>query len=242
MVTIDQLIPVLKRLRLSGVMHTLDLREEQAREDSQQHREFMYRLLCDEIERRDSKNIATRVKQAGFPGQKVLEEFEFTFNPEIPKARIIDLATCQFIRRAENVLLIGPSGVGKSHIGLALGHRACRAGFRVLYRTADVLLAELRAAEADRSRDRLLTKLSNHDLLIIDDLGLTPLKGEEPINLYELIRARYEKSATIITSNRDIPEWAGLFRDPLLASAAIDRLLHHAHVITLTGKSYRTQR
>ena len=84
MVTIDQLIPVLKRLRLSGVMHTLDLREEQAREDSQQHREFMYRLLCDEIERRDSKNIATRVKQAGFPGQKVLEEFEFTFNPEIP--------------------------------------------------------------------------------------------------------------------------------------------------------------
>jgi DNA replication protein DnaC len=235
----DELVPVLKKLRLSGVLQTLDLRTKEAVEDDLSHSEFLFRLCTDEVERRDSKQLEMRLRRAAFETTKRLDDFEWSFNPKIPKSKIVDLATCGFVEKQENVLLIGPAGVGKSHIGQALGERACRAGHSVLYVTAHRMLSQLRASRADQGWDKRLLRYTAPDVLIVDDLGLRPLEGDEPIDLYEVIRGRYEQGSMVITSNRAIEEWYPLFRDDLMASAAMDRLLHHAHVVVMEGNSYR---
>ena len=139
----------------------------------------------------------------------------------------------------ENMLLVGRAGVGKSHIAQALGQRACRAGHQVVYVSAHELLTQLRSARADATHDRKMLRFTTPALLIVDDLGLRPLVSDEPIDLYEIIRQRYERGSTIFTSNRAIEEWPPLFGDLLLASAALDRLLHHAHVIEMDGDTFR---
>jgi DNA replication protein DnaC len=235
----EDLIPILKKLRLSGVLQTLDVRLRQAVDDDVPHAEFLLRLLTDEAERRDAKQLDTRLRKANFEHRKSLDDFDFTFNPKVPKTKVVDLATCGFIAKHENVCIVGQTGVGKSHIAQAIGHRACLAGHNVIYTAADQMLKELRASRADGSHERRLARYSSVDLLIIDDLGLRALTGEEPLDLYDIIRQRYERASTMITSNRALEEWAPLFNDALLANAAMDRLLHHAHVIEVTGASYR---
>lgn len=235
----DDLIPLLKKLRLSGVLQSLDLRMRQAADDDLAPSEFLFRVLSDEVERRDGKQLESRVRRANFEAMCTLEDFDFHFNPEIPKAKIIDLATCSFVERRENILLVGRTGVGKSHIAQALGHRACRAGHHALYTSAHEMLTSLRAARADASYDRKLLRFTSPEVLVIDDLGLRPLTHDEPLDLYEIVRQRYQHGATIITSNRDVEEWYPLFGDALLASAAMDRLLHNAHVVTMNGDTYR---
>lgn len=235
----DDLVPLLKKLRLSGVLESLELRTRQAVDDDLSHGEFLLRLLSDEVERRDGKQLDVRLRRASFEGPRSIEDFDFHFNPQIPKSKIIDLATCSFVERKQNVLLVGRAGVGKSHIAQALGQRACRAGYQVLYVGAHDLLIQLRAARADASLDRRMLRFTSPDVLVIDDLGLRPLTGDEPIDLYEIIRQRYERGSTIVTSNRAIEEWPPLFGDLLLASAALDRLLHHAHVIEMDGDTFR---
>jgi DNA replication protein DnaC len=235
----DDLIPLLKKLRLSGVLQSLELRTRQAVDDDLPHGEFLFRLLSDEVERRDSKQLDVRLRRASFEGPRSIEDFDFHFNPKIPKSKIIDLATCGFVERKENVLLVGRAGVGKSHIAQALGQRACRAGYQALYMSAHEMLTQLRSARADATHDRKMLRFTSPELLVIDDLGLRPLVHEEPIDLYEIIRQRYERGSTIITSNRAIEEWPPLFGDLLLASAALDRLLHHAHVIEMEGDTFR---
>ena len=239
MAVTDELIPVLKKLRLSGVLHTFDLRRKEAVDESLDYAEFLYRLCQDEVERRESKQLELRLRRASFETTKRLEDFDFRFNPQIPKSKIIDLATAHFVKGRENILLIGPTGVGKSHIAQALGERACRAGASTLYVSAHRMLSTLRAARADQTYDKKLLRYSSPDLLIVDDLGLRPLERDEPIDLYEVIRQRYERGSMIVTSNRAIEEWYPLFLDDLLASAAMDRLLHHAHVIVMDGQSFR---
>lgn len=239
MSTTDDLVPVLKKLRLSGVLQTLELRQQQAVEDNLSLPEFLYRLLHDEVERREAKQLSLRLSRARFEHDKTIEQFDFTFNPEIPKAQVIDLATCNFVDRAEAVLLLGPAGTGKSHLAQAIGNRACRKGHTVLFTPAHRMLAALRGARADGSYDRTLLRFTSPQLLIIDDLGLRPLRDPEPEDLYEVIRHRYEHGAMVVTSNRALAEWYPMFGDPLLASAAMDRLLHHATVMELSGDSYR---
>jgi DNA replication protein DnaC len=242
MSVIDELVPLLKKLKLSGVLHSFELRLREAVEDSLAYEEFVYRLLKDEIERRDQKQLELRVRRASFEHQKTLEDFDFHFNPDIPKSKVLDLATCTFVERQHNVLLLGPTGVGKSHVAQAIGHRACRIGHSVLYVEANDLFRQLRAARADQSYDRKMARFAGFTLLVIDDLGLRPLCDNEPLDLYELIRLRYQKRSTVITSNRDTDELPLLFNDALLASAAMDRLLHDAHVLRLVGDSYRNPR
>jgi DNA replication protein DnaC len=235
----DDLVPILKKLRLSGVLQTLQLRTQQAVEDNLAHPEFLFRLLSDEVERREAKQLGLRLRRANFEHARTLEDFDFHFNPKVPKAKVIDLATCHFVSRRENVLLVGPAGVGKSHLAQALGHRACLAGHTVIYVTTHQMLGQLRSARADHSYDRKLLRFTGPDLLIVDDLGLRPLREWEPEDLYEIIRQRYERGACIFTSNRAIEEWYALFNDELMASAAMDRLLHHAHIVEMEGDSYR---
>jgi DNA replication protein DnaC len=239
MSTTDELVPLLKKLRLSGILQSLELRRRQAVEDSLAHEEFLLRVLADEVERREGKQLDGRLRRACFEQHKTLEDFDFHFNPRVPKSKVIDLGTCSFIDKRENVLFVGPTGVGKSHLAQAIGHRACRAGYSVLFVSAQEVLKQLRAARADDSYDRKLLRFTTPDLLIVDDLGLRPLRGEEPLDLYEVIRGRYEQASTLMTSNRAVEEIGQLFGDPLLASAAMDRLLHHAHIIVMEGDSYR---
>lgn len=236
----DELVPVLKKLRLSGVLQSLDVRVRQATEGDLSHTEFLLRVLTDEVDRRDGKQVDLRLRRAAFEHAKTLEDFDFHFNPKLPRAKLIELATCTFVGKRENVALVGPTGTGKSHVAQAIGHRACMAGYTVLFVPAHRLLDDLRAARADGSHQRRLQRYTAPQLLIVDDLGLRPLRDEDPLDVYDIIRARYERASTIVTSNRAIEEWYPLFGDPLLASAAMDRLLHHAHVVEMVGKSFRT--
>jgi DNA replication protein DnaC len=236
---IDELVPLLKKLRLSGVLQSLELRVRQAVDEQLSYEEYLIRLLTDEVERRDAKHLDQRVRRAGFESHKTLADFDFHFNPEVPKSKVIDLGTCAFVERRQSVLIVGGTGTGKSHIAQALGHRACRAGYTVLFVSANDLFKQLRAGRADGSHDRRLVRFTSVDVLLIDDLGLRPLVPDEAADLYEIIRLRYQRAPLVITSNRDVEEWAALFGDPLLASAAMDRLLHDAHVLLFDGDSFR---
>ncbi len=235
----DDLVPILKKLRLSGVLQTLDLRTNEAVDASLSHSEFLFRLCSDEVERRESKQLELRMRRAAFDGLKRLEDFQWAFNAQIPKAKIVDLATCNFVERKENIVLTGPTGVGKSHIAQAIGERACRMGHSVFYTSAHRMLSDLRAARADQTYDKKMLRVTSPGVLVIDDLGLRPLELDEPIDLYEIIRQRYEVGSIIATSNRALEEWYPLFLDDLMASAAMDRLLHHSHVVVMEGHSYR---
>ena len=168
----DELIPVLKKLRLSGVLKTLDLRMKEAEGGEISHNDFLFRICCDEVQRREVKQLDQRLRKASFESTKRLEDFEWSFNPKVPKQRIVELATCHFVEKQENLLLIGPAGVGKSHLAQAIGERACRAGHSVGYVSAHRMLSTLRASRADQSYDRKLLRFTSPDLLIIDDLGL----------------------------------------------------------------------
>lgn len=237
-----QLIPKLKALRLSGILETLDVRNRQAIEDKLAYVEFLERLLEDEVERRAQKQLLLRMRRASFKAEKNLEGFNWSFNPSLNRQQILDLATGQWIERKEVTLIVGPSGVGKSHLAQALGQEACRRGYNVLFTTVIKMLGHLGAGRADATYDRRLAGYLRPDLLILDDFGLRPLRGYEPEDFYEVINERYERGSTMLTSNRDYAEWPEAFGDnSLLASAALDRLAHRAHLITITGNSYRAQ-
>ena len=236
-----QLTPHLTRLRLSGILETLDIRNQQAINQKWSYMEFLSRLLEDEVQRRDQKQLALRIRRSTINSTKTLETFDFSFNPTINRQQILDLAGCLYIHQKRNVIICGPTGVGKSHLAQALGHEACRRGYKALFTSTHHMLSHLNAGRADDTYQRRLNSYLKPDLLIIDDFGLKPLRPPGPEDLYEVISRRYEQGSILLTSNRSPTEWYDLFIDPLLASAALDRLLHGAHAIIITGDSFRTQ-
>lgn len=236
-----QLDMPLKRLRLSGILETLEIRTQQAIDGQWSYGEFLSRLLEDEVARREQKQLALRIRRAAINTTKTLEAFDFAFNPTLNRQRILDLATGDYIRQQRNILLCGPTGVGKSHVASGLSHEACVQGFNVLFVQTHKMLQHINGGRADGTRDRRLQTYLRPDLLVLDDFGLRPLQPPGPEDLYDIIDGRYERGSIVLTSNRAPAEWPDLFGDPLLASAGLDRLLHHAEILIITGASFSAQ-
>jgi DNA replication protein DnaC len=234
------LLPKLRQLFLSGMVETLEERAQLAQLQNLTPIDFLALLLDDEIDRRQQSKHRRMEKQAGFEsGAKLLADFDFAALPGLDRSVVLDMATCQFIQKKQNWLLCGPTGVGKSHLATAIGYEGIKRGYSVLSTGCAAMLADLQRARADGGYQKMLHKLLKCDLLIIDDFGLRPLTEQGADDIYEIIHSRYERGSVIITSNRSPAEWPDLFGNTLLASAALDRLTHHARITVITGDSYR---
>jgi DNA replication protein DnaC len=235
-----ELSPMLKQLRLSGILDSLEARNREAIKAKLAYPEFLALLIQDEVARREQKKFNTRIRRAGFRSQKSIEQFDFAFNPSINQALIQELSTARFVEEPANLLIAGPCGTGKSHLAQALGHCAVRQGYDVIFTTQTQILGSLQAARAMGTYERRFQALSRVPLLIVDDMGLKPLRSPLDEDLHDLIAERHEQTATIVTSNLDFSEWGEAFPNRLLGAATIDRLKHNAYCLVLEGKSYRS--
>ena len=229
----------LRKLRLSGLAQSLDVRIQEAVSHDLNHTEFLELILQDELAIRADRQMERRIKAASFREQRTLEAFDFAFNPSVNKKQIFELATCRFVREAQDLLLLGPPGTGKSHIAQALGYQAIRSGMIVLYRSIFDVVRDFLHDEAFEGHDRVLARYLKPDLLIIDDMGMKHLPKRSGEYLFEIIMRRHEVRSTMMTSNRPLEDWGKLIGDVPSASAILDRFLSSANVITITGKSYR---
>lgn len=236
-----QLTPYLKQLRLSGILETLEARNRQALDAHWSYVDFLSRLLQDEVERRAQKQLELRLRRALLNSTKTLDTFDFQAAPAVNRQQVFQFASGEFIRRKANVLLCGPSGTGKTHLAQGIAHEACKVGFSVLFTNTHKMLSHLAGGRADGSLERRLAVYLRPDLLVLDDFGLKPLPPTSREDLYDIIAERYEQGSILLTSNRAPDEWLDWFGDPLLASAGLDRLVHHAEKLVITGASYRTR-
>jgi DNA replication protein DnaC len=235
------LMRILKRLKLSGILPTLGDRAIFALDQKLHPLAFLELCLHDEVERRNAKNLQQRVERAHLSELATLERFDWSARITIDRERVTDLFGLNFLPRHEDVIFQGPTGVGKTYLASALAHASIRAGHRVLSIRSDTLLKTMNQSRADHSTERVLRSFLTPALLVIDDFGLKRLTSQQSSDLYEIIIERHKRSSTIITSNRAIDEWIPLFDDPLLAQSALDRLAHNAHQITIEGESYRSR-
>lgn len=229
----------LRELKLSGMADTMQAREELAREQQLSHIEFLALLLDDEIERRSQSRLLRQEKAAGFESPKRLSQFDFSLVPSLSRSLVMEMASCQFVTRKENWIIHGPTGVGKSHLSTAIGYEAIKQGLRVVSGISHHLIADLIGSRGTPLYARRVKCLTACDLLILDDFGLRNFVFSGAEEVYEVIRLRYEKGSILITTNREPKEWPAVFGDGLIASAALDRLTHHAHITCIDTDSFR---
>ncbi len=234
-----KLMESLKKLRLSGLAQTLEVRLQEAAANRLSHVEFLELALADELAVRQERLIARGMKGANFREAKTLEDFEWDFNRTIKKKQIYDLAAGGFVRQHRDVLLAGPPGVGKSHLAQAIGRQLVHVGFGVLYRSIFDAVRDFLHDEAFEGHDRMMTRYLKPDLLILDDMGLKQLPKRSGEYLFEIIMRRHQLRSTMMTSNRPLEEWGKLIGDVPAATAILDRLLANAEIIQITGKSFR---
>jgi len=235
----EQLQTTLRSLRLGGMAAMLPVRCQEARANELDYEDFVRRLVDDEIGKRKDNLISRRVKAARFPAIMTLENFDFSFNPAISKKTIMLLMSTAFISKSQNVLMVGPPGVGKSHLSLAIGYAAICNGYSVFYRSSFDLVADMAQALRDGTRKELVAKLASYNLLVIDEFGMKTMPSNAADDLLEIIHRRYQTGATIIATNRPVADWGTMLGDVAATSAILDRFLDNAELLQIKGRSYR---
>ena len=235
----QNLLNDLRNFRLSGIVNSLNDRLVYAQNNKLGFKEFLSLLCEDEKSNRKDNNYRRRRIAAKLPATKNLEEFDFSFQPSIDARVINDLSTCSYINAKENIILIGDSGTGKTHLAIGLALKALAREYSVYFTTVSDMLYNLHIARADNSYHKKVKQLLSFDLLIFDELGFKQLPKHSVDDFFNIIAKRYENKSTIITTNKDFDKWNEIFADELLSRAIIDRVIHHAHILIIKGKSYR---
>lgn len=239
---IIELQRALRQLRLGGMADVLETRLHQAQAGPMAPIDLISCLVTDELERRSTRLLERRRKQAAFRDpDKTLDNFDFTFNRKMNRSLVFDLATAGFISRREDALFLGPPGTGKSHLAQAIGQAAIQQGYRVLYRETHTLLEDIADATVDGTRREFIESIVTVPLLIIDDLGMRKLPPTAAEELLEIVMRRYERTSTVLTSNRPVDDWGKLLGDSAAVTAMLDRLLHHGHILKCGPRSWRTK-
>jgi DNA replication protein DnaC len=231
--TSERLQDNLSRLKLTRAAEVLDTVAEQAKENKSSYLAFLDHLLEEEVAAKEKRRIQTAMKTAGLPVAKTIEEYDFSFHPQLDQAEVMDLFDLSFIKAQENVIFLGPPGVGKTHLAISLAIKACHHGFKVYFTTMDTLIRKLKEG-ATRQKAYL-----SSSLVIVDEVGYLPVTTEEAYLFFQFVSHRYERNSTIVTSNKSFGDWQELFGDPVIATAILDRMLHHCRVVNIKGHSYR---
>ena len=239
MTELERLREQLKRLSLNTMASMFEDEANKASKGQMSYTAFLARLVDEEVVSKTDRSVNARIAKARFPAIKTVESFDFSFQPSLPATRIKELAELGFIEHADNVLFVGPTGTGKTHLSIALGLKACNQRKRVLFTSAMSLLDQMVAATVSHTLGTMLETLGRLDLLIIDELGYMPVDTHRSNLFFQVVSRRYEKGAIILSTNKPFDRWGEMFGDDVIASAILDRLLHHSHIIAINGPSYR---